>query len=285
MNGFCRNAIAAALARGEGLELAADRLSAGFDGRRTGRRSGNALEFSEYREYQAGDDLRRLDWGVYARSGQLMVKRYSEEVDPRCDIVLDNSASMAVREEKAAAAAGVAALLAQSAVNAGFSLAVWHCGEKLEKEERAAFPLEWSCCDFGSDTSPGEAFDSFAGGFQSRGIRIAVTDLLWPEEPRRFLRRLSDGAMRTVVIQLLTRDEQIPAISGSVSLVDAESGEVRELMVDEAILARYRERFARHQELWSRAAEEYGIRLIRLTVEEFYPSWDLRELFRCGVLK
>ena len=153
------------------------------------------------------------------------------------------------------------------------------------KEERGAFPLEWSCCEFGSDTSPGEAFDSFAGGFQSRGIRIAVTDLLWPEEPRRFLRRLSDGAMRTVVIQLLTRDEQIPAISGSVSLVDAESGEVRELMVDEAILARYRERFARHQELWSRAAEEYGIRLIRLTVEEFYPSWDLRELFRCGVLK
>ena len=83
-------------------------------------------------------------------------------------------------------------------------------------------------------------------------------------EPRRFLRRLSDGAMRTVVIQLLTRDEQIPAISGSVSLVDAESGEVRELMVDESILARYRERFVRHQELWSRAAGEFGIRLIRL---------------------
>lgn len=285
MKEFCRNAIVSALARSETLELATVRLTSGIDGRRTGKRSGNALEFSEYREYLAGDDLRRLDWGVYARSGQLMVKLYSEEVDPRCDIVLDNSASMAVREEKAAAAAGVAALLAQSAVNAGFSLAVWHCGEKLEKEERALFPLEWSCCDFASDTSPGEAFESFAGGFQFRGIRFAVTDLLWPEEPRRFLRRLADGAMRTVVIQLLTREEQFPAVSGNVSLIDAESGEERELMVDESIVERYRERFARHQELWSRAAEEYGIRLIRLTVEEFYPSWDLRELFRCGVLK
>lgn len=81
-------------------------MTAGIDGRRTGRRSGNALEFSEYREYQAGDDLRRLDWGVFARSEQLMVKLYSEEVDPRCDIVLDDSASMATEEAKAAAALG-----------------------------------------------------------------------------------------------------------------------------------------------------------------------------------
>ena len=285
MREVCRNAITSALARGEALELATVRLTSGIDGRRTGKRSGNALEFSEYREYQIGDDLRRLDWGVYARSGQWMVKLYSEEVDPRCDIVLDNSASMAVCDEKAAAAAGIAALLAQAAVNAGFSLAVWHCGAKLEKEARAAFPLEWSNCDFVSGTSPGEVFGSFAGAFQHRGIRFAVTDLLWTEEPRNFLRRLSDGAMRTVVIQLLTREEQFPAVSGNVSLVDAESGEERELMVDESIVERYRERFGRHQELWSRAAEECGICLIRLTVEEFFPSWDLRELFRCGVLK
>ena len=118
-----RSVLASALARAGGLELATPRMTAGIDGRRTGRRSGNALEFSEYREYQAGDDLRRLDWGVFARSEQLMVKLYSEEVDPRCDIVLDDSASMATEEAKAAAALGLAGLLAQAAANAGFSLA------------------------------------------------------------------------------------------------------------------------------------------------------------------
>ena len=55
-----RSVLASALARAGGLELATPRMTAGIDGRRTGRRSGNALEFSEYREYQAGDDLRRL---------------------------------------------------------------------------------------------------------------------------------------------------------------------------------------------------------------------------------
>ena len=88
-----------------------------------------------------------------------------------------------------------------------------------------------------------------------------------------------------VVIELLTRDELDPAVSGNVSIIDAETGEERELAADDALVARYRARLARHRELWDRAAEEYGIRLIRLTVEEFYPAWDLRELFRCGVLK
>ena len=280
-----RSVLASALARAGGLELATPRMTAGIDGRRTGRRSGNALEFSEYREYQAGDDLRRLDWGVFARSEQLMVKLYSEEVDPRCDIVLDDSASMATEEAKAAAALGLAGLLAQAAANAGFSLAVWHARETLEKEPFPYRPLEWSCGAFDGGASPGEAFGRFAGGFQSRGIRIVVTDLLWPEEPGRFLRRLADGAIRAVVIQLLTRDELDPAVSGTVSLTDAETGEERELAADDALLARYRQRLARHQELWSRAAGEYGVRLIRLTVEEFYPGWDLQQLFRCGVLK
>lgn len=280
-----RAALESALSRAGELELAAPRLTAGVEGLRVGRRTGNALEFSEYREYQAGDDLRRLDWGVYARSGQLMVKLYSEEVDPRCDIVLDNSASMAVEASKAAAALGLAGLLAQAAVNAGFSLFVWHAGATLEKEARPGFPLEWSGCGFDGEAGPGEALGRFAGGFHSRGIRIAVSDLLWPEEPGRFLRRLADGALRVAVIQLLTRDELDPAVSGSVSIIDAETGEERELTADGGLAARYRARLARHRELWDRAAEEYGVRLIRLTVEEFYPAWDLRELFRCGVLK
>ena len=63
------------------------------------------------------------------------------------------------------------------------------------------------------------------------------------------------------------------------------TGEERELAADDALLARYRQRLARHQELWGRAAGEYGVRLIRLTVEEFYPGWNLQQLFRCGVLK
>ena len=285
IDAFHRVALTSALAHAGGIELAAPRLTAGIDGRRIGRRTGNALEFSEYREYRAGDDLRRLDWGVYARSGQLMVKLYSEEADPRCDLLLDDSASMGIVPEKSAAALGLAGLLARAAANAGFSLAVWHAAETLAREPRPDSPLEWTGCQFDGDASPGEALERFSGGFFRRGIRIAVSDFLWPEEPGRFLRRLADGALRVVLIQLLTRDELDPAVSGNVSLLDAETGEERELAADDGLTARYRARLARHRELWDRAALEYGVRLIRLTVEDFYPDWNWNELFRCGVLK
>ena len=92
---YFRSAVERALAAAGGVELTAPAQVSGIDGRRVGRRTGNALEFSEYREYRPGDDLRRIDWRVYARSEQLMIKQYSEEIDPRCDLILDHSASMA----------------------------------------------------------------------------------------------------------------------------------------------------------------------------------------------
>ncbi len=286
MNSLFTQILHDAILRGAALELATPKASAGIDGRRLGRRSGNALEFAEYREYQAGDDLRRLDWGVYARSEQLMIKLYSEEVDPRCDIILDHSASMSAGgENKAAAAFGIAALLSQAAANAGFSLAVWHAAEKLEREPFPVHPAEWLNSDFTAQSNPDGVLADSGGVFQNRGIRLLISDLLWPGSPEVFLRRLSDGAMRVVLIELLTNDELRPGDSGNIALCDTETGEERELFLDETMCRRYRERLARHRELWAETAEEFGIGIIRLTLEDFLPDWNLNEFFRCGVLK
>ena len=65
---YFQSAVERALAAAGGVELTAPAQVSGIDGRRVGRRTGNALEFSEYREYRPGDDLRRIDWRVYARS-------------------------------------------------------------------------------------------------------------------------------------------------------------------------------------------------------------------------
>jgi uncharacterized protein (DUF58 family) len=55
---------------------------------------GVSVEFAEYREYAPGDDLKRLDWRAYARANRYFIKRYEEESNLRCTIVLDASASM-----------------------------------------------------------------------------------------------------------------------------------------------------------------------------------------------
>lgn len=58
---------------------------------------GLSVEFSEYRDYQPGDDLRHLDWRLYARSDRLCIKKYTQETNVRVYVVIDTSASMAYR--------------------------------------------------------------------------------------------------------------------------------------------------------------------------------------------
>jgi uncharacterized protein (DUF58 family) len=62
---------------------------------------GISVEFSEYRDYQPGDDLRHLDWQLYARSNRLCIKKYTQETNVRMYVVIDTSGSMKYRGRNA----------------------------------------------------------------------------------------------------------------------------------------------------------------------------------------
>lgn len=77
------------------LTLQARYLVDGFlSGRHRSPQKGSSVEFAEYRDYQLGDDLRRVDWRLYGRTDRLHVKQYEEETQLRAFLVLDTSASM-----------------------------------------------------------------------------------------------------------------------------------------------------------------------------------------------
>ena len=278
MNPFFQQHVSKAILRAESLKLSSSAKTTGLDGRRLGTRTGNALEFAEYRDYHPGDDIRRLDWRVFARSERFMVKMFSEEIDPRCDIIIDQSASMGIHDEKAAAALSVAALLAIAAQNAGFSLAVWHAADVWEKEPAPFAPLDWRNTDFNAAISPGSTIAAVPATFHKRGLRIVVSDLLWPEEPARFLRPLTDGALRTFAIQLLHEDDLSPSQDFFTTLQDAESAEERNLLLDDATVAAYKQRLATHLSLWERACNDFAVTLIRLNPAELLRSWDISPL-------
>ncbi len=286
MNSLYIDGLKQALAHGDGFQLAAGRHNSGVAGRRTGRNPGSSMEFSDYREYHAGDDLRRLDWSVYARSEQLMVKLFNEEVDPRCDIIVDDSKSMTTPSvDKAVAALGLSGILAQAANTAGFSLAVWRAGEKMQKEFNASRPLEWHGERFTAAAGPNVALAEFGGGFFRRGMRMVISDFLWSEPPEHFFRRLVDNASCVVLLEVLSEFELKPELNGHVLLTDAESGEEKELLIDESMLKRYTERLMRHRSMWRQATQEYNVRMLSFEAGELQKSWDLKELFKCGVLQ
>ena len=70
------------------------RMDGAFTGRHLSQRSGGAGEFSDYREYSAGEDLRRLDWKVLGRTGRAYVKIFKDENNLVCTIMIDASRSM-----------------------------------------------------------------------------------------------------------------------------------------------------------------------------------------------
>lgn len=282
---YFRPAVERALAAAGGAELTAPSKVSGLDGSRTGSKTGNAMEFSEYREYRPGDDLRRIDWRVYARNEQLMIKQYAEEVDPRCDIILDHSASMASTERKAGAAIALAAIFATAAANAGFSLNVWHAATTFRKDPAPATPFLWDFPPFDAPFSPSADPASFAGPFFRRGIRILITDLMGPDDPAPVLSRLADGAKRAVVVMTLDPQELEPEPDANVMLVDAETGEERELILDEGVLARYHERLEHHRAMWASAAVSRGVLLLPLSAADFCPVIHAERLYSAGLLK
>jgi uncharacterized protein (DUF58 family) len=84
-----------ALAALERLRFATrQRIEGPFSGRHCSRRHGGAGEFADYREYADGEDLRRLDWKVLARTGRAYTRLYQDETNLSCTIVLDASGSM-----------------------------------------------------------------------------------------------------------------------------------------------------------------------------------------------
>src|SRR5436309_11514612 len=83
------------LARLEQLELVSRKIFTGrMKGERLSKRKGQSVEFADYRNYVVGDDLRFLDWNLYARLDKLFLRLFMEEEDLHFYLLLDNSLSM-----------------------------------------------------------------------------------------------------------------------------------------------------------------------------------------------
>src|SRR5262249_9763563 len=150
------------------------------------------------------------------------------------------SRSMNLQESaKAEAALGLAALLAVAAGNAGFTHNVWLAGERCQPLTHGnARPSVWGTPEFSAVGNPAESLARTPRRWRRQGLRILLSDLLWLGEPAQVLQPLAREAAAVVVIQLLAAQDAEPTVRGRMRLIDAESGEPREIYVGEAALLR-----------------------------------------------
>jgi uncharacterized protein (DUF58 family) len=153
--------------------------SLGTTGNLLGRSIGSSLEFMEHRDYNTGDDLRRIDWNSYARSDRLTVKLFREEVNPHVDLLLDVSRSMSLnKSRKSAATYALAGFFASAAAESRFSFRVHVTDNGCRVLERSHLPPpEWEVFELTTRTSPADAIKQLPPHWRSHGIRIVVSDL------------------------------------------------------------------------------------------------------------
>ncbi len=262
------------------------RTPQGTAGSQLAHAAGESMEFMEHRDYQPGDDLRRMNWSAYARSDRLVVKVFRQEVSPHFDLVLDGSRSIALPgTQKMRAALGLAAALTTAAANSGYHSRVFQTGDGCHPipggSER---PQAWNRLDFSSRQTPADSFRLHAPTWRPHGVRVMISDFLWLGNPLEILNPLADRAAATLLIQVLAAEDADPGTLGNQQLVDCESDETLEVYLDQAGLERYRQNLARHQQAWRMAATKVGARFITVIAENVVTDWDLSAFIQEEIL-
>jgi uncharacterized protein (DUF58 family) len=254
-----------------------------MSGATLGHRAGSSLEFKDHRAYEPGDDLRHIDWSAYARSDQLTVKLFREEVTPHLDVVLDCSRSMNLEgTKKSGAAVALAAFFATAAARGGYSHAAWLLADGVRQVPNGNRPpAHWDGIAFTHRGAPVERQPAW----RPRGTRVLISDLFWLGDPLLTLRPFADGAAAAVVLHLLARADVEAPVGSSVRLVDSETDEIREIHVDVVVARRYADALARHQENWNNACRQVGATFIPLIAEDVLARWDLNALVVADLLR
>lgn len=264
----------------EQLTLVAERVRVGvMKGDRRSRKRGTSIEFADYRNYTKGDDLRRLDWNVYARLERPFIKLLEEEEDLSVHILVDGSASMdwpeAGDEHKLTYALRLAGALGHIALTSGDVLTVtmlnssgdqkWGPYRGHQNSLRLLQFLETGQAVGITDLN--QSLRQYAQRSSRPGLLFVLSDLLSPNGFQDGLNALQSRGYEVGLIHILSPDEVDPPITGDLKLVDAETGQDAEITLDATTLDQYRQRLQEWQTETAVRCASRNIHYIPLTTD------------------
>ncbi len=270
------------LRRLERLSLVARRpASAGIGGDYRSRARAHSAEFVDYRAYAPGDDLRRIDWNVYRRLGQVYVKLAEAREHLVTCVLLDCSASMQWGQpDKLTFARSLTAALGYVALGRNDLVSVACIGQRpramrrLRGRGRALELLRFldGVSAEGRVDLPG-CLSNLGYGFISAGRAsaqvILISDLLMPIDAlARSLEWLLVGRLDVAIIHVLSPDELDPQPGDDVRLIDSETGQQVEVGLSLDAISRYHTRMEEWQEQVQALCWQRGVRYVRARSDE-----------------
>jgi len=257
---------------------------------------GFSVEFTEYRGYSPGDDLRYLDWKLLARSDRLYIKKFEDETNLRCHLLVDGSKSMTFGSQgytKAEYASTMAATMAYFLNQQGDAVGLLKFDEAVREYiparhrhghlRQLMHALEKPAVGEATDLS--SPLKRMAELVNKRGLMVLISDMLAPlDELEQNLALLSASGHEVLLMHLLDPAELTFDFDKSAQFIDLETG--KDVFIDPELARRdYTTRFNAHVEAVELACRKNGIGYQRFTTDralELALFDYLRERMRRG---
>lgn len=273
-------------------------LSGYYGGKHQIKKYGQTMEFADFRRYELGDDIRRIDWNLFARLKKYFLKLYTDERQMHVQIFLDCSASMASYPEKAKYAISLAAALGFLAVR-NMDKVSFH----LLKEGKAEDPfgiIVGKNKFFGAigqlEKIKFEGEADFAASIPrtphtgtNDGLSIIISDFFTDNDWKAGINYLLYKRRQVLMLQVLTREERDPLYSGRFNLIDSESQVLEDyrnlrIRISRSMLEEYSETVAEEIENITRFCVSRGITFLSFDTEERIEKAIFKKLLQADLI-
>lgn len=270
-----------------------------FGGKHIVKSYGQTVEFADYREYQLGDDIRRIDWNLYSRFEKFFIKLFTDERQMKVQIFLDTSASMGKDNPKKAAyavacAAGIGYLAIHNMDKVSFNIMNKNICENtngtivgknqffksLQTLENLKFEDEvdiekcvLNCNDDGT----------------ANGIAVIISDFMTDSDWKKAVDYLKFKKRQVLLLQILTPDEEDPSYMGRVNLIDSESVDIADfknmkIRINSAMQKAYSEAVAEFKSNISDFCKKRDVEFITVNTGTPVESVLFKELLKVGLM-
>ncbi len=254
-------------------------------------KGGTSIEFSDYRDYVPGDDVRHLDWNIFARLNRPYIKLFQHEEEMHVLVLVDASSSM-LFGDKLVAALRLAAAFGVMSLFGVERLSIYAYGGDTDRP-RTLPPCRGRASltrmlhflenvDGGGDWRIDEAIEDVLKTHRGRGVAVVLSDFLTPADLRRPFNLLYSAGLELMAIQILAPEEIDPDITGDWRFVDAETQQTLDISSASELLAVYHQhRLALHAFLESECRKRNG-RFLSVSSDEPVETIVFDKLLRQG---
>lgn len=207
-------------------------LSGYFGGKHQIKKYGQTMEFADFRNYELGDDIRRIDWNLFARLKKYFLKLYTDERQMHVQIFIDCSASMGMYPEKAKYAVSLAAALGYLAVR-NMDKVSFHLLKNGTNEDPFGIIVgknkffgaigELEKIKFDGEADLAVSVPKTPNTGTNDGLSIIISDFLTENDWKSGINYLLYKRRQVLMLQVLTKEERDPLYSGRLTLIDSES--------------------------------------------------------------